>query len=190
LVVARRNISIPKIPILVYFRGPWNGKCPYIYMCILRQFDMFVRSFGCPPTEWKSIGSELEWSFINYLTKTTIHFVLFHFASTTKINRFVHWIRDARWFVFKPKIPSWVNFRGSCNGKCWYILCPFSLFYGHWKYFMAMFCDHLVYFPPFWYVVPRKIWQLCIELPISCTQGSFVTKDIFLCSQKSIFQSY
>jgi hypothetical protein len=20
-------------------------------------------------------------------------------------------------------------------------------------------CGHLVYFPPFWYVVPRKIWQ-------------------------------
>jgi hypothetical protein len=22
-------------------------------------------------------------------------------------------------------------------------------------------CGHLVYFPPFWYVVPRKIWQPC-----------------------------
>jgi hypothetical protein len=23
----------------------------------------------------------------------------------------------------------------------------------------SIFCGHLVYFPPFWYVVPRKIWQ-------------------------------
>jgi hypothetical protein len=61
--------------------------------------------------------------------------------------------RVARWYFFKPKIPIWVNFGGSCNGKCWYIrsiLLPFGLFYGH-----------LVYFPPFWYIVPRKIWQSC-----------------------------
>jgi hypothetical protein len=30
--------------------------------------------------------------------------------------------RVARWFVFKPKIHIWVNFRGSCNGRWWYIL--------------------------------------------------------------------
>jgi hypothetical protein len=30
--------------------------------------------------------------------------------------------RVARWFIFKPKIPFWVNFGGSWNGKCWYIL--------------------------------------------------------------------
>jgi hypothetical protein len=47
-------------------------------------------------------------------------------------------IRVARWFVFKPKIPIWVNFGGSCYGKSWYILWPFGLFYGHWKYFMAI----------------------------------------------------
>jgi hypothetical protein len=47
-------------------------------------------------------------------------------------------IRDARWFVFKPKIPIWINLGGSCNGKFWNILCPFGLFYGHLKYFMAI----------------------------------------------------
>jgi hypothetical protein len=31
-------------------------------------------------------------------------------------------IRVARWFVFKPKMPIWVNFGGSCNEKSWYIL--------------------------------------------------------------------
>jgi hypothetical protein len=24
----------------------------------------------------------------------------------------------ARWNIFKPKIPIWVNFGGSCNGRC------------------------------------------------------------------------
>jgi hypothetical protein len=31
-------------------------------------------------------------------------------------------------FIFRPKIAIWVNFGGSCNGRCWYILwkfCPF-----------------------------------------------------------------
>jgi hypothetical protein len=29
--------------------------------------------------------------------------------------------RVARWLVFKPKIPIWVNFGRPRNGKCWYI---------------------------------------------------------------------
>jgi hypothetical protein len=31
-----------------------------------------------------------------------------------------------------------VNFGGSCNGNCWYILWTYGLFYGHWKYFVAI----------------------------------------------------
>jgi hypothetical protein len=27
----------------------------------------------------------------------------------------------ARWFIFKPKIPIWVNFGGPCKLKCWYL---------------------------------------------------------------------
>jgi hypothetical protein len=38
--------------------------------------------------------------------------------------------RVARWYIFKPKIPVWVNFLGSCNGRSWYILQPFGIFYG------------------------------------------------------------
>jgi hypothetical protein len=59
--------------------------------------------------------------------------------------------RVARWFVFKPKIPIWVNFGGSCNGKSWYILCPYGLFYCYWKYFMVIWyvLNILVYFAPF-----------------------------------------
>jgi hypothetical protein len=42
------------------------------------------------------------------------------------------------------------------------------IFLGHLVYFTAFrvtswtfgkFCGNLAYFPPFWYVVPRKIWQ-------------------------------
>jgi hypothetical protein len=36
----------------------------------------------------------------------------------------------ARWLVFKPKIPIWVNFRGSCNRRCWSTLWSFGIFRG------------------------------------------------------------
>jgi hypothetical protein len=39
--------------------------------------------------------------------------------------------RVARWFVFKPKIPIWVNFGGPWNGKGWYILWLFWIYYSH-----------------------------------------------------------
>jgi hypothetical protein len=53
-------------------------------------------------------------------------------------------------YIFSPSgwclvyIPIWVNFGGSCNGKCWCILLPFCQFYGP-----------LVYFKPIWYFSPR-----------------------------------
>jgi hypothetical protein len=37
----------------------------------------------------------------------------------------------------------------------WYILVPFGIFYGYLIHFVLS----LVHFAPFWYVVPRKIWQ-------------------------------
>jgi hypothetical protein len=47
------------------------------------------------------------------------------------------------------------------------------IFYGHWFYFTAIwhilwpfgrFCGHFgIMISPFWYVVPRKIWQPCEE---------------------------
>jgi hypothetical protein len=42
-------------------------------------------------------------------------------------NGFVPPSRVARWYIFKPKIPNWVNLIGHCNGRCWYILWPFGL---------------------------------------------------------------
>jgi hypothetical protein len=52
-------------------------------------------------------------------------FFLFHFVSHKTGFRFMPVmcsIRVARWFVFKPKIPIWLNFGGSCYGKSRYIL--------------------------------------------------------------------
>jgi hypothetical protein len=37
----------------------------------------------------------------------------------------------------------------------WYILWTFGLFYGHLIHFVVI----SVYFSPFWFVVPRKLWQ-------------------------------
>jgi hypothetical protein len=47
--------------------------------------------------------------------------------------------RVATWFVFRPKIPIWVNFGGPWIGKCWDILCSFGIFYGHLVYFFAIY---------------------------------------------------
>jgi hypothetical protein len=63
-----------------------------------------------------------------------------------------HWLtRVARWNIFKPKIPIWVNFGGSCNGRCLKMLRPNGLFYGH-----------LVYFVAIWYI----LWLFDIFFPV------------------------
>jgi hypothetical protein len=33
-----------------------------------------------------------------------------------------------RWFIFKPKIPFWLNFDGLWNGKCWNVFWSFGKF--------------------------------------------------------------
>jgi hypothetical protein len=64
--------------------------------------------------------------------------------------------RVARWHIFKPKALIWVNFGGSCNGRCWYILWPFCQCSGHLVLLVVIWYIH---FPPIWYVAPREIWQ-------------------------------
>jgi hypothetical protein len=59
--------------------------------------------------------------------------------------------RFARWNIFKPKIPIWVNFGWSCNERCWYVVWSFG-----------KFCVHLVYFAAIWDIC----WSFCIFLPI------------------------
>jgi hypothetical protein len=70
--------------------------------------------------------------------------------------------RVARWHIFKPKIPIWVNFGGSYNGRCLYIICPFGLFYGYLVYFVAL-----------WYI----LWLFGIYFPVMvcCTTKNLAT---------------
>jgi hypothetical protein len=55
--------------------------------------------------------------------------------------------RFARWYISRPKTAIWVNFGGSCNERCCYILWTYGLFYRHliflWPY--GIFCGNLVY---------------------------------------------
>jgi hypothetical protein len=64
--------------------------------------------------------------------------------------------------IVKLKIPIWVNFGVSCNGRCWCIFWPFGQFY----------C-HLVNFEAIWYI----LWSLCI--------GIF---PVLVCFTKKIWQ--
>jgi hypothetical protein len=61
---------------------------------------------------------------------------LFHRFESNNAN--LGGARVARWFIFRPKIAIWVNFGGSCNGRCWYILWTFGLFYNHLINVMAI----------------------------------------------------
>jgi hypothetical protein len=81
--------------------------------------------------------------------------------STSKLSFFYSILRKqvpfkvARWYIFKPKIPIWVNFGGPCSGRWWPMYWPFG-----------KVCDHLVYFMAIWYIFhsfgilhQEKIWQ-------------------------------
>jgi hypothetical protein len=54
--------------------------------------------------------------------------------------------RVAKWHIFKPEI--WVNFGGSCNGRCWY---TYFMTIGSYLRPFGIFCRHLVYFVAIWY---------------------------------------
>jgi hypothetical protein len=55
--------------------------------------------------------------------------------------------------LFKPKIPIWENFVGSCNGRCWHILWPFGICI-LWTF--GIFYGHLVYFSHFGMLYQEK----------------------------------
>jgi hypothetical protein len=99
--------------------------------------------------------------------------------------------RVARWYIFKHKIPIWVNLGGSGNRRFWYIFWPLGQFSRHlvflWSF--GIVCDHLVYFmaiwyilwsfgifSPVWYFVPRKIWQPCLKVLSVGGRTSFHTE--------------
>jgi hypothetical protein len=70
-----------------------------------------------------------------------------------------------KWYIFKPKLPLWVNFGGfSCmeNVGLGMYFTPFGIFSGHLEYFKVILLSL------FWYVTPRKIWQPCsIHKPVA-----------------------
>jgi hypothetical protein len=88
------------------------------------------------------------------------------FASDKKVQILLYQTRVARWFAFKPKIQIWVNFGGSCNGRCRYILWTLGPFYGLLLHFMDIWYSLWKFgiFFPFWYFERRKLWQPCIRL--------------------------
>jgi hypothetical protein len=47
------------------------------------------------------------------------NFISFHFSES---SFFLLQSRVAKWYIFKPKIPIWVNFGGPCNGTYMHIL--------------------------------------------------------------------
>jgi hypothetical protein len=50
----------------------------------------------------------------------------------------VSWVPGLPDGIFSnQKIPIWVNFGGSCYGRCWYSIWPFGLFFGYFVYFVA-----------------------------------------------------
>jgi hypothetical protein len=73
--------------------------------------------------------------------------------------------RVARRFIFKPKIPICVKFGGRWNGKFYYIVWPFGIFFGHLVYFMAVWYSlrSLGIFFLFWYVWTKKNLATLIE---------------------------
>jgi hypothetical protein len=65
-------------------------------------------------------------------------------------NKWVAWLQDAT-YIFKPKIPIWVNFLRVLQWEMlisfmaiWYIVLPIHIFY-----------DHLVYFLLIWNIFPH-----------------------------------
>jgi hypothetical protein len=65
-------------------------------------------------------------------------YVVYYIEATIVAKLVYMYFRVARWFIFKPKIPIWVNFGGPWNGKCWYMYFmtirntsrPFGIIYG------------------------------------------------------------
>jgi hypothetical protein len=50
-------------------------------------------------------------------------FLPFHLKTLHSVKNSV-----ARWQIFKPKKPFWVNFERSCKGSCWYFYVIFVYF--------------------------------------------------------------
>jgi hypothetical protein len=57
-------------------------------------------------------------------------------------------------YIFNPKIPIWINFEKSCNGRCQYFCGHLVYFTVKWyiSWTFGKFSGNLVYFPVKWYI--------------------------------------
>jgi hypothetical protein len=128
---------ILKLTMLVYVLVIWN---------ILRPFGIFNGPLVCFTK--KNLATLL---LMQVFTRD--HRICSWFIEWTPRSKRANGVsRVARWFVFKPKIPIWVNFGGRWYGRCWCIIWPFGLFYGHLTYFTAFgyILRYFGIFYPFW----------------------------------------
>jgi hypothetical protein len=93
--------------------------------------------------------------------------------------------------TFKANIQVWVNFGGSCNGRCWYILWLVGLFYSQLVYFTAswsilqpvglffghliIFYGHLVYFFRCGMLYQKNLRNLIEQFFVEPTNGWLTT---------------
>jgi hypothetical protein len=73
--------------------------------------------------------------------------------------------RVARWYLFKLKILCVLaKLLGACNGRGWFTLRPFGIYYSRLVYFIPIWYIFWLFgiFFPFWYVLARNIWQPCL----------------------------
>jgi hypothetical protein len=96
--------------------------------------------------------------------------------------------RVARWHIFKPdlgkfwRVSQWKMLEYVMD--IWSILWPFGIFCGLWVYFIV------IWFFPFWHVVPRKIWQPCAPPQISEPNKRVQCSNMALISLSTIWVSY
>jgi hypothetical protein len=87
--------------------------------------------------------------------------------------------RVARWYMFKPKIPVWVNFVVPWNENSWYILWPFEICVMAVWYILWQFGNLVA----IWYIFPR-FGILCKgKYGNHVTNFSFLAMYCFGCTQ-------
>jgi hypothetical protein len=144
-----------RVPTLRIFGIPWN----FLSGNPVTKHQILCMNLGSTPVKYATKWSWCRWRKFKPVSAHVVAKKPFLFVTLV-------WDRVARWHIFKPRIPIWVNFGGSYSGRCWYILRPFGLFCCHTVYFMAIWYilwPFGVYFPTFLYATTRKIWQPWFE---------------------------
>jgi hypothetical protein len=115
------------------------------------------RTCGQPPPSKGLSASDCSCQTFTVITGSSL------ISSLNQLSAHCHSVvcRVARWFIFKPKIPVWVNFGVPYIDWKMFIylmvIWTFGIFYDH---LVCTFCSHLVHFFRFWYHVgTKKIWQ-------------------------------